>query len=62
MVPFSKGKVLRQVEFLSLNDNRVLVILVTNDSEVEKEISKLHSKIDHREHQIKKLEEICNVK
>ena len=40
MVPFSKGKALRQVEFLSLNDNRVLVILVTNDSEVENRIIK----------------------
>ena len=40
MVPVSKGKALRQVEFLSLNDNKVLVILVTNDSEVENRIIK----------------------
>ena len=40
MVPFSEGKALRQVEFLSLNDNRVLVILVTNDSEVGNRIIK----------------------
>ena len=40
MVPVSIGKALRQVEFLSLNDNRVLAILVTNDSEVENRIIK----------------------
>jgi len=40
MVPVSTGKALRQVEFLSLNDNRVLAILVTNDSEVENRIIK----------------------
>jgi heat-inducible transcriptional repressor len=40
MVPVKKKRALRQVEFLSLNDNRVLVILVTNDREVENRIIK----------------------
>ncbi len=40
MIPFSDSRALRQVEFLSLNDNRVLAILVTNDREVENRIIK----------------------
>jgi heat-inducible transcriptional repressor len=40
MIPVSDRRALRQVEFLSLNDNRVLAILVTNDREVENRIIK----------------------
>ncbi|MEX2479811.1 MAG: heat-inducible transcriptional repressor HrcA [Gammaproteobacteria bacterium] len=40
MVPVVERRALRQVEFLSLNDNRVLAILVTNDREVENRIIK----------------------
>jgi heat-inducible transcriptional repressor len=40
MIPVSDSRALRQVEFLSLNDNRVLAILVTNDQEVENRIIK----------------------
>lgn len=40
MIPVSERRALRQVEFLSLNDNRVLAILVTNDREVENRIIK----------------------
>ena len=38
MLPATDSRALRQVEFLSLNDNRVLAILVTNDREVENRI------------------------
>ncbi|MGB1883665.1 MAG: heat-inducible transcriptional repressor HrcA [Gammaproteobacteria bacterium] len=38
MLPAPNSRALRQVEFLSLNDNRVLAILVTNDREVENRI------------------------
>lgn len=40
MVPIVDRRALRQVEFLSLNDNRVLAIMVTNDREVENRIIK----------------------
>ncbi|MCB1747816.1 MAG: heat-inducible transcriptional repressor HrcA [Gammaproteobacteria bacterium] len=40
MIPVVERRALRQVEFLSLNDNRVLAILVTNDREVENRIVK----------------------
>lgn len=40
MIPVIERRALRQVEFLSLNDNRVLAILVTNDREVENRIIK----------------------
>lgn len=40
MVPVVDRRALRQVEFLPLNDNRVLAILVTNDREVENRIVK----------------------
>jgi len=40
MIPVVERRALRQVEFLSLNDNRVLAILVTNDREVENRIIK----------------------
>ncbi len=40
MIPVLERRALRQVEFLSLSDNRVLVILVTNDREVENRIIK----------------------
>ncbi len=40
MVPLTDRRELRQVEFLPLNDNRVLAILVTNDREVENKIIK----------------------
>ncbi len=40
MVPKTEQRALRQVEFLSLNDNRVLVILVVNDREVQNRIIK----------------------
>jgi heat-inducible transcriptional repressor len=40
MVPMTDRRALRQVEFLPLNDNRVLAILVTNDREVENKIIK----------------------
>ena len=40
MIPVKDSRALRQVEFLSLNDNRVLAILVTNDREVENRIIK----------------------
>ncbi|MGE0486152.1 MAG: heat-inducible transcriptional repressor HrcA [Gammaproteobacteria bacterium] len=42
MIPVIERRALRQVEFLSLNDNRVLAILVTNDREVENRIVKTH--------------------
>ncbi|MSR15844.1 MAG: heat-inducible transcriptional repressor HrcA [Gammaproteobacteria bacterium] len=38
MLPKIENKALRQVEFLSLNDNRVLVITVLNDREVQNRI------------------------
>jgi len=37
-VPKGQGAVLRQIEFLPLSDNRVLVILVLNDHEVQNRI------------------------
>ena len=40
MIPIADSRALRQVEFLSLNDNRVLAILVTNDKEVENRVIK----------------------
>ena len=40
MIPVTDSRALRQVEFLSLNDNRVLAIMVTNDREVENRIIK----------------------
>ena len=40
MIPIIERRELRQVEFLPLNDNRVLVILVTNDHEVENRVIK----------------------
>jgi heat-inducible transcriptional repressor len=40
MIPVTDRRALRHVEFLSLNDNRVLAILVTNDREVENRIIK----------------------
>ena len=40
MIPITEKRALRQVEFLSLSENRVLVILVTNDREVENRIIK----------------------
>lgn len=40
MLPKTESKQLRQVEFLPLNDNRVLVILVINDREVQNRIIK----------------------
>jgi heat-inducible transcriptional repressor len=40
MIPVVERRALRQVEFLSLNDNRVLAILITNDREVENRIIK----------------------
>lgn len=42
MIPVVERRALRQVEFLSLSDNRVLAILVTNDREVENRIVKTH--------------------
>jgi heat-inducible transcriptional repressor len=38
MIPKTEQKALRQVEFLPLNDNRVLAILVINDQEVQNRI------------------------
>lgn len=38
MLPKTESKALRQVEFLSLNDNRVLVIIVINDREVQNRV------------------------
>lgn len=38
MMPKIQHQALRQVEFLSLNDNRVLVILVINDREVQNRV------------------------
>jgi len=40
MLPKTESKALRQVEFLPLNDNRVLVIIVINDREVQNRIIK----------------------
>ena len=40
MIPKTESKALRQVEFLPLNDNRVLVILVINAREVQNRIIK----------------------
>ncbi len=40
MMPKTEHQALRQVEFLSLGDNRVLVILVVNDREVQNKIIK----------------------
>ena len=37
-VPKGQGALLRQIEFLPLSDNRVLVILVLNDHEVQNRI------------------------
>ena len=38
MLPKTEHKALRQVEFLALNDNRVLAILVINDREVQNKV------------------------
>jgi heat-inducible transcriptional repressor len=38
MMPKTESRALRQVEFLPLNDNRVLVILVTNEHEVQNRV------------------------
>ncbi len=40
MLPKTESKALRQVEFLPLNENRVLVIIVINDREVQNRIIK----------------------
>lgn len=40
MLPKTEHKALRQVEFLPLNENRVLVIVVVNDREVQNRIIK----------------------
>ncbi|MBI2800556.1 MAG: heat-inducible transcriptional repressor HrcA [Gammaproteobacteria bacterium] len=40
MIPKAEHKALRQVEFLALNENRVLVILVINEREVQNRIIK----------------------
>lgn len=44
MMPRIEHKSLRQVEFLALNDNRVLAILVVNDREVQNKVIKTERK------------------
>ena len=45
-VPKNDQVVLRQIEFLPLNDDRVLVIMVINESEVQNRVIQLPAKID----------------
>ena len=45
-IPKNDQVVLRQIEFLPLNDDRILVIMVINESEVQNRVIQLPSKID----------------
>lgn len=57
-VPRGKQAVLRQIEFLGLTDNRVLVILVTNDREVQNRI--LHTEHNYSESELQRATNFIN--
>lgn len=57
-VPRGQQAVLRQIEFLSLSDNRVLVILVINDREVQNRI--LHTEQNYSESELQKAANYIN--
>jgi heat-inducible transcriptional repressor len=57
-VPRGQQAVLRQIEFLSLSDNRVLVILVINDREVQNRI--LHTEQNYSESELQRAANYIN--
>jgi heat-inducible transcriptional repressor len=57
-VPRGQQAVLRQIEFLSLSDNRVLVILVINDREVQNRI--LHTEHDYSASELQRAANFIN--
>ena len=57
-VPKAKKAVLRQIEFLSLSDNRVLAILVINDREVQNRV--LHTDQPHTAEELQRAANFIN--
>ena len=57
-VPKGQRAVLRQIEFLGLSDNRVLAILVINDSEVQNRV--LHTDQQHSADELRKAANFIN--
>ena len=57
-VPKGQRSVLRQIEFLPLSDNRVLAILVINDSEVQNRV--LHSEQPHTQDELQRAANYIN--
>ena len=57
-VPSGQQAILRQIEFLSLSDNRVLVILVINDREVQNRI--LHTEQNYSQSELQKAGNFIN--
>ena len=57
-VPKGKKSVLRQIEFLSLSDNRVLAILVINDREVQNRV--LHTDKPHSADELQRAANFIN--
>jgi heat-inducible transcriptional repressor len=57
-VPKGQRSILRQIEFLSLSDNRVLAILVINDREVQNRI--LHTQHPHTAEELQRAANFIN--
>lgn len=57
-VPKGQRAILRQIEFLSLSDNRVLAILVINDHEVQNRV--LHTEKPHTQEELQKAANYIN--
>ena len=57
-VPKGQRSILRQIEFLSLSDNRVLAILVINDREVQNRI--LHTELPHTAEELQRAANFIN--
>lgn len=57
-VPKGQRAILRQIEFLSLSDNRVLAILVINDHEVQNRV--LHTEKPHSQDELQKAANYIN--
>ena len=57
-VPRGQQAILRQIEFLSLSENRVLVILVINDREVQNRI--LHTEHQHTHSELQRAANFIN--
>jgi len=57
-VPRGQQAVLRQIEFLSLSDNRILVILVVNDREVQNRI--LHTEHNYSQSELQRATNFIN--